>query len=158
MSTIQINTTIPGPNSQAIVTRRKANMPSGLAHSTPVVVASSKGAVVKDVDGNTLLDFAGGIGMLNAGHCPTPVVNAVKKQLSKSIHSCLLVTTNEPAVELCELLNQVTPGDFPKKTYLGNSGAEALENAVNIAKYYTKRPAIIAVSYTHLTLPTILLV
>jgi len=143
MSTIQINTAIPGPKSQEIVARRKANMPNGLAHSTPVVVAASKGAVVQDVDGNTLLDFAGGIGMLNAGHCPTPVVNAVKKQLNKSIHSCLLVTTNEPAVELCELLNKVTPGDFPKKTLLGNSGAEALENAVNIAKYYTKRPAII---------------
>ncbi|MCB0375344.1 MAG: aminotransferase class III-fold pyridoxal phosphate-dependent enzyme, partial [Sinomicrobium sp.] len=117
-------------------------MPAGLAKSTPVVVERSEGAVVWDADGNQLLDFAGGIGMLNAGHRPPEVVRAIKEQVDKSIHSCTLVATNEPAVQLCELLNRLTPGDFPKKTLLANSGAEAVENAVNIARYYTKRQAV----------------
>lgn len=143
MKNIQLKTPVPGPKSAEILARRAASMPAGLAKSTEVVVASAKGAIVEDVDGNQLLDFAGGIGVLNAGHRPTAVVNAMKKQLDKVIHSCTLVTTNEPTVELCELLNRVTPGDFTKKTLLANSGAEAVENAVNIAKYFTKRPAII---------------
>lgn len=143
MKNIQLRTPIPGPKSKEILARRAANMPAGLAKSTEVVVDRAKGAVVWDVDGNQLLDFAGGIGIANAGHCPPAVVQAVKKQLDRSIHTCTLVTTNEPSVELCELLNRLTPGDFPKKTLLANSGAEAVENAVNIAKYYTKRPAVI---------------
>ncbi len=143
MTHIQLHTPIPGPKSREILSRRAANMPAGLAKSTEIVVDKAKGALIWDVDGNQLIDFAGGIGMINAGHRPTQVVKAAKQQLDKCIHACTLVTTNEPAVELCELLNQLTPGDFPKKTLLANSGAEAVENAVNIAKYYTKRPAII---------------
>jgi 4-aminobutyrate aminotransferase / (S)-3-amino-2-methylpropionate transaminase / 5-aminovalerate transaminase len=99
---------------------------------------------VYDVDGNTLLDFAGGIGMINVGHSPETVVNAVKAQLDKFIHTCQIVTTFEAPVVLAEMLNSLTPGDFPKKTLFANSGSEAVENAVNIAKYYTGRPAIIA--------------
>jgi 4-aminobutyrate aminotransferase/(S)-3-amino-2-methylpropionate transaminase len=143
MKNIQLNTPVPGPKSKEILSRRAASMPAGLAKSTEVVVEKAKGAMIWDVDGNQLIDFAGGIGMANAGHCPPTVVRAVKNQLDKSIHTCTLVTTNEPAVALCELLNRLTPGDFPKKTLLANSGAEAVENAVNIAKYFTKRPAII---------------
>ncbi len=143
MKYIQLHTPIPGPKSKEILARRAASMPAGLAKSTEVVVAKAKDALVQDVDGNQLLDFAGGIGMLNAGHRPAVVVKAMKNQLDQFIHSCILVTTNEPAVELCELLNRLTPGNFPKKTLLANSGAEAVENAVNIAKYFTKRPAII---------------
>jgi 4-aminobutyrate aminotransferase/(S)-3-amino-2-methylpropionate transaminase len=157
MKNIQLKTAIPGPKSAEILARRAVSMPNGLARSTDVVVISAKGAMVEDADGNHLIDFAGGIGVLNAGHRPTTVVNAIKKQLDKVIHSCALVTTNEPTVELCELLNRLTPGDFPKKTLLANSGAESVENAVNIAKYYTKRPAIIVFEgayhgRTHLTL------
>lgn len=143
MEHIKIKTEIPGPKSRAVLERREAAMPAGLARSTPVVVERSEGAVVWDADGNQLLDFAGGIGMLNAGHRPPEVVNAIKEQVDKSIHSCNLVATNEPAVLLCELLNRHTPGNFPKKTLLANSGAEAVENAVNISRYYTKRPAVI---------------
>jgi len=143
MKNIILKTEIPGPKSQELLNRRNESMPSGFAKSTQVVVERSEGAMVWDVDGNQLLDFAGGIGMLNAGHRPPQVVKAIKEQLDKSIHSCMIVATNEPAVELCEILNEHTPGDFPKKTLLANSGAEAVENAVNIAKYYTKRPAII---------------
>ena len=143
MKNIQLKTEVPGPNSKKLLERRNEAMPNGFAKSTQVVVERSEGAVVWDVDGNQMLDFAGGIGMLNAGHRPPEVVQAMKDQIDKSIHSCMIVATNEPAVELCELLNEHTPGDFPKKTLLANSGAEAVENAVNIAKYYTKRPAII---------------
>jgi 4-aminobutyrate aminotransferase/(S)-3-amino-2-methylpropionate transaminase len=99
--------------------------------------------VIVDVDGNTLLDFAGAIGVMNIGHCSPKVVKAIQEQAEKYIHTCSLVTTVEPMVELCELLNKVTPGDFPKKTLLANSGSEAVENAVNIARYYTKRKGVI---------------
>jgi len=143
MKNIKLKTEIPGPKSVEILNRRQASMPNGLAKSTQVVVETSEGALVVDVDGNQMIDFAGGIGMLNAGHRPKEVVNAIKSQLDKSIHSCNLVATNEPSVELCELLNKHTPGNFPKKTLLATSGAEAVENAVNISKYYTKRPAVI---------------
>jgi 4-aminobutyrate aminotransferase / (S)-3-amino-2-methylpropionate transaminase / 5-aminovalerate transaminase len=141
--TIDIKTPIPGPKGQAILARRIATMPAGAARSTDVVIESAKGAVVIDVDGNTVLDFAGGIGMANVGHSPETIVNAVKAQLDKYIHTCAIVTTMEPAIELAEMLHKVTPGDFPKKTLFANSGSEAVENAVSIARYYTQRPAVI---------------
>ena len=141
--TIQLKTPIPGPVSQAILQRRADAMPAGLAKSTDVVVADAKGAVVTDVDGNTLLDFAGAIGVMNIGHCPPKVVEAIKAQAEKYIHTCALVTTFEPMVELCETLNRVTPGDHAKKTLLANSGSEAVENAVSISRYYTKRRGVI---------------
>ncbi|MFD1315633.1 aspartate aminotransferase family protein [Namhaeicola litoreus] len=140
---IKIKTAIPGPKAQAILERRSDALANGLARATDVVVASAKDALVTDVDGNQFLDFAGGIGMLNLGHCPDKVVNAVKKQLDEYIHSCNIVTSIVPYVELAELLNSIVPGNFPKKTVLANSGTEAVENAVNIAKYYTKRNAVI---------------
>lgn len=143
MSTIHLKTPIPGPNARGILERRQAALPAGLARSTEVVVARAEGAVVHDVDGNTLLDFAGGIGMLNAGHRPEAVVEAIRQQSDRFLHSCALVTTFEPLVALAELLNGLTPGDFPKKTLLANSGAEAVENAVKLARAFTGRPAVI---------------
>ena len=142
-TTIDLVCAIPGPKSQIMLARRAAALPIGSAKSTEVVVESARGAVVKDVDGNTLLDFAGGIGIANVGHSPQAVVNAMKKQLDKFIHTCLIVTTFEAPIELAEMLNELTPGEFPKKTLFSNSGSEAVENAVNIAKYYTQRPAVI---------------
>jgi 4-aminobutyrate aminotransferase/(S)-3-amino-2-methylpropionate transaminase len=140
-----------------MLARRTAATPAGLAKSTEIVVEKALGALVWDVDGNQLLDFAGGIGMLNLGHRPESVVQAIHKQTDQFLHSCALVTTFEPYVALAELLNEVTPGDFPKKTLLAGSGSEAVENAVQIARYYTKRPAIICFEggyhgRTHLTL------
>jgi 4-aminobutyrate aminotransferase / (S)-3-amino-2-methylpropionate transaminase / 5-aminovalerate transaminase len=140
---IHLKTAIPGPESQKIIDRRTAATPTGLAKSTSVVVKKARGAIVEDVDGNILLDFAGAIGVVNAGHAPKTVVDAVKKQAENYLHTCALVTTYEPYVELCEMLNRLAPGDFPKKTLLANSGAEAVENAVNIARYVTKRAGII---------------
>ena len=143
MNTIQLKTQIPGPKSQAILARRQTAVPTGLARATDVVVQSAQGAIVHDIDGNTLIDMAGGIGMLNAGHCPPAVVDAIQKQAASYIHTCALVATYEPYIELCERLNALTPGTFDKKTLLSNSGAEAVENAVKLSRTYTGRHAII---------------
>lgn len=143
MSTINLVSGIPGPKSMEIIERRRNAMPLGLAKSTEIAIESAEAGIVRDVDGNTLLDFAGGIGMMNIGHRNENVVKAMKEQLDKYIHICSLVATPEPYVELAELLNKLTPGDFPKKTILANSGSEAVENAINIARYYTKRSAVI---------------
>lgn len=143
MKTINLKTPIPGPKGQAILKRRADSTPAGLAKSTEVVVADAKGAVITDVDGNVVLDFAGAIGVMNIGHCSPKIVKAIQQQVEKYIHTCSLVTTVEPMVELCELLNKVTPGKFAKKTLLANSGSEAVENAVNIARYFTKRKGVI---------------
>src|SRR5450755_4520725 len=139
MSYIQLKTTLPGPKSQALLERRKNALPAGLARSTDIAVERAEGALVWDVDGNQLLDFAGGIGMINVGHANKEVVRAIKEPLDKYIHTCTLVTTIEPYIRLAELLNSITPGNFPKKTLLANSGSESVENAINVAKYYTKR-------------------
>jgi 4-aminobutyrate aminotransferase/(S)-3-amino-2-methylpropionate transaminase len=143
MSYIRLNTEIPGPKAKQMLTRRAAALPSGLGRATDVVVERAEGALMFDVDGNTLIDLAGGIGMLAVGHSPAPVVQAIQKQAEKFIHPCALVTTYEPYVALAELLNEITPGAFPKKTLLANSGAESVENAVKLARKYTGRSTVI---------------
>lgn len=143
MGHIQLKTEIPGPKSRELLARRAAAVSAGLAKSTEVVIDHAHGALVHDVDGNTLIDLAGGIGMLAVGHTPASVIQAMQAQAEKYIHICSLVATYEPYVRLCELLNEITPGDFPKKTLLANSGSEAVENAIKIARYYTGRPAVI---------------
>ncbi|MGB7600225.1 MAG: 4-aminobutyrate--2-oxoglutarate transaminase [Candidatus Sulfotelmatobacter sp.] len=144
MSTIRLNTQIPGPKSRALSERRSQAVPRGLSHGTPIYVAKAEDAWLEDVDGNRYIDFAGGIGCANAGHRQRRVVNAISEQLNKFLHTCVQVTPYEGYVELAERMNQVTPGKFAKKTLFVNSGAEAVENAVKIARAYTKRPAIIA--------------
>ena len=144
MSTIQLRTAIPGPKSKALHERRVKAVPRGLSHGTPIYVAKAEDAWLEDVDGNRYLDFAGGIGCLNVGHRRDEVVNAVKDQLDRFLHTCVQVTPYESYVRLAERMNEVTPGRFAKKTIFVNSGAEAVENAVKIARAYTKRPGIIA--------------
>jgi len=143
MSYIRLNTEIPGPRAKQFLARRAAAVPSGLAKATDVVVERADGSLVFDVDGNTLIDLAGGIGMLAVGHSPAPVVEAIQRQAEKFIHPCALVATYEPYIALAELLNEVTPGTFPKKTLFANSGAEAIENAVKLARKYTGRSTVI---------------
>ncbi|MFN8561791.1 MAG: 4-aminobutyrate--2-oxoglutarate transaminase [Anaerolineae bacterium] len=143
MPTINLITEVPGPKSRAIAARREAATPRGASKASSIVITEAKGAAVTDADGNTLLDLAGGIGVLAVGHCPPNVVNAIKDQAEKLIHFCAIVGTYEPYVEVAELMNEVTPGDFAKKTILLNSGAEAVETAVKIARSYTGRPAVI---------------
>ncbi len=142
-ASIRLVTEIPGPKSRAIVARREAAMPAGASKLTGLAVASASGAVVTDVDGNRLLDFAGGIGVLAAGHCPPPVVAAIQEQAGELLHVCAIVASYEEMVELAELLNEITPGDFEKRTVLMNSGAEAVETAVNIARSATDRQGIV---------------
>ena len=124
--------------------RREAAVPRGPYHATPIFAARADGAVIEDVDGNRFLDFAGGIGCLNTGHRPAEIESAIRQQLEKYLHLCFSVTPYEGYIAVAEKLNALAPGKFAKKTLLVNSGAEAVENAVKIARAYTKRPAIIA--------------
>ena len=144
MATIHLRTPIPGPKSKALAQRRVDAIPRGLSIGTPVYVAKAEDAWLEDVDGNRYLDFAGGIGCLNVGHRREPVVTAVKNQADRFLHTCVQVTPYEEYVRLAERMNQVTPGKFPKKTLFVNSGAEAVENAVKIARAHTGRSGIIA--------------
>ncbi len=144
MGTIHLQTAIPGPKSKALAARRASAVPRGLSHGTPIYVAQAEDAWLEDVDGNRYLDFAGGIGCLNVGHRRKPVLAAVSNQLDRFLHTCVQVTPYEAYVQLAERMNRATPGKFPKKTLFVNSGAEAVENAIKIARAHTGRPGIIA--------------
>ena len=141
---VKIVTEVPGPKGRQLYTEMEQNVPRGVGHLTPVAVSHAKGATVTDVDGNTYLDFAGGIGTLNVGHCPDEVVKAIKDQADNYLHTCFHVLIYEPYIRLANKLNTITPGQFPKKTILVNSGAEAVENAIKIAKYHTKRYGVLS--------------
>ncbi len=143
MPYIQLKTPIPGPQSQALQARRAAAVSGALAQANPIAVRKAHGSLVEDVDGNVFIDLAGGIGALGVGHTPQSVVEAIKAQADTLVHMCSIVANYEPYVALCEALNRLTPGDFPKKTLLANGGAEAVENAVKFARRYTGRPGII---------------
>ena len=137
-------TEIPGPKSTEWFVRRAAAVPAGVANIHPIVTSRASGAIIEDVDGNRLIDFSTGIAVLNVGHTAPEVVDAAKAQLERDTHTCFHVTANEPYIELAERLNELTPGDFPKKTMFANSGAEAVENAIKIARKHTGRSAVVA--------------
>ncbi len=143
MSVIDLVTEIPGPRSRELVARREAASPAGAAKLTPIAVASAHGAIVTDLDGNRLIDLAGGIGMLAVGHTPPRVVEAMQRQAADLVHMCAIVATYEPLVAVAEALNRITPGEFAKKTVLMNSGAEAVETAVNICRSFTGRQGVV---------------
>jgi 4-aminobutyrate aminotransferase/(S)-3-amino-2-methylpropionate transaminase len=136
-------TAIPGPRSIEWFARRRSAVPHGVAAIHPVVTARASGAIVEDVDGNRLVDFATGIAVLNVGHTAPDVVEAITRQAELDTHTCFHVTANEPYIELAERLNRLTPGEHDKKTMFANSGAEAVENAVKIARYHSGRSAIV---------------
>jgi len=144
MASIQLRTPIPGPRSKELMQRRNAAVAQGALHVTPVFIERAEGAVIEDVDGNRMIDFAGGIGCLNTGHRPASVVEAIRKQLDRFLHTSFNVLPYESYVRLSERLNAMAPGPGPKKTMLVSTGAEAVENAIKIARAYTKRPAVIA--------------
>ncbi|MGZ4152733.1 MAG: 4-aminobutyrate--2-oxoglutarate transaminase [Actinomycetota bacterium] len=135
-------TEIPGPRSKEWLARRNAAMTSAFPTIHQIVAAQASGAIVEDVDGNRLIDFATGISVLNVGHAPSEVIEAAERQLERDTHTAG-VTANEPTIELAERLNAITPGDAPKKTFFANSGAEAVENAVKIARCATGRQAVV---------------
>jgi len=140
----RIRTEIPGPKSRELMERRHKSVTSGVGIATPMFVEKAEGALLTDVDGNTFIDFGGGIGVLNVGHNDPRVVEAIKEQADKVLHTCFYVTEYELYVELAEKLNALVPGDGEKRSMFVNSGAEAVENAVKVARSYTGRPAVIA--------------
>ncbi len=143
MGAIRLRTAVPGPRSWELQARREQAVPRGLSHATPVYVARAEGALLEDVDGNVFIDFAGGIGCLNVGHRNSSVTSVIHRQVDRFLHTCVQVTPYEDYIALAEAMNRVTPGDFAKKTLFLNSGVEAVENAVKIARAYTRRPAIV---------------
>jgi 4-aminobutyrate aminotransferase/(S)-3-amino-2-methylpropionate transaminase len=127
-----------------IIEDKATYVAGGISCTFPFVVKQAKGAVIEDTDGNTYLDFYAGIGVTSCGHCPDEVVKAIKEQADRLLHSCFMVSMYEPYVRLAEKLTQIAPGKSPKKAMFVNSGAEAVENAIKIARTYTKRTGIVA--------------
>jgi 4-aminobutyrate aminotransferase/(S)-3-amino-2-methylpropionate transaminase len=140
----RLATEIPGPRSRELLERRHAAVPKAVWTTVPVFVRAASGAIVEDVDGNRLIDFGAGLAVLNVGNGAPGVVEAVHRQADLFTHTCFHVTMNEPYVALAERLNELTPGEHPKQTLLVNSGAEAVENAIKVARYATGRPAVVA--------------
>jgi 4-aminobutyrate aminotransferase / (S)-3-amino-2-methylpropionate transaminase / 5-aminovalerate transaminase len=136
-------TEIPGPKSRELFARRNATVAVGVSTTLPVFVSHAGGGVVVDVDGNSLIDFGSGIAVTSVGNSAQAVVNRATEQLHRFTHTCFMVTPYESYVAVCEALAELTPGDHAKKSALFNSGAEAVENAVKIARSYTKRQAVV---------------
>ncbi len=141
--TRHISNGVPGPNSTDWRKRRDEAVPRAVFNTAPIFVASGQDASVTDVDGNRFIDLAGGLGVLNVGRGNPRVIEAIQEQVTKTLHECFHVAMYPGYVELAEALNRLTPGDYPKKTMLANSGAEAVENAVKIARYATGRDAVV---------------
>ncbi len=139
-----VKTTLPGPNSKAILERRENIVARGVSYGAPIFAKKAEGALITDVDGNTFIDFVSAIGTTNVGHNHPEVMAALHKQIEMFIHTGFNIAMYEPYIELAEKLAKLTPGDFAKKVIFLNSGAEAVENAVKIARKYTKRPGIIS--------------
>ena len=129
--------------SQKLLDRRKNIVANGVGVFNTATVKEAKGAIITDVDGNKLIDFAGGIGVVNAGHCPEPVVDAIREQAGKYLHTSFNVVTYEPYIQLSEELAEILPHGDKTKAMLISTGAEAVENAVKIARQATKRPAVL---------------
>jgi 4-aminobutyrate aminotransferase/(S)-3-amino-2-methylpropionate transaminase len=136
-------TPIPGPRSQELFARRNAAVASGVGTTLPVFITAGGGGVLVDVDGNSLIDFGAGIAVVNVGNAADHVVAGVQEQVAAFTHTCFMVTPYEGYVAVAEELNRLTPGDHEKRTALFNSGAEAVENAIKIARSYTKRQAVV---------------
>ncbi|MEV5829830.1 4-aminobutyrate--2-oxoglutarate transaminase [Spirillospora sp. NPDC052242] len=139
----RVVTDIPGPNSRALAERRKAAVAQGVGSVLPVQVTDADGGVVVDADGNSFIDFGSGIAVTNVGNANPRVVERVKAQVERFTHTCFMVAPYEGYVAVCENLNRITPGDHEKRSILVNSGAEAVENAVKIARYATGRQAVV---------------
>lgn len=130
--------------SETLLKRKQAAVASGIANSTSIFAEKASGAVITDVEGKEYLDFFAGVGVLNVGHCPKPVVEAIQKQAEKLIHSFFSIVMYEPYVDLAEKMNAIVPGSSIKKTMFTNSGAEAVENAIKIARQATKKTGIVS--------------
>jgi 4-aminobutyrate aminotransferase/(S)-3-amino-2-methylpropionate transaminase len=137
-------TSIPGPRSQELLARKAAAVAAGVGHSVPIEAVAAGGGVIVDADGNSLIDLGSGIAVTTVGNAHPKVVEAVQAQVAQFTHTCFMVAPYESYVAVAEALNRVTPGDHAKKSALFNSGAEAVENAIKIARKHTKKQAVVA--------------
>lgn len=145
----RIVTEIPGPKSRALHERKSALVSDGIGVGLPVYVAAAGGGVIVDVDGNSLIDMAAGIAVTSVGNAAPEVVRRVSDQVARYTHTCFMVAPYEPYLDVCELLAELTPGDHAKKSVLLNSGAEAVENAVKIARTFTGRDAVVVFDHAY---------
>jgi 4-aminobutyrate aminotransferase/(S)-3-amino-2-methylpropionate transaminase len=142
-------TEVPGPRSRELTARRAATVSSAVGSALPIFVERAGGGVVVDVDGNSLIDMGSGIAVVSVGNAAPEVVAAVRQQVGAFTHTCFMVTPYEGYVAVCEELARITPGDHPKKSALFNSGAEAVENAVKVARHATGRSAIVVFDHAY---------
>ncbi|MFT4212302.1 MAG: 4-aminobutyrate--2-oxoglutarate transaminase [Microbacterium sp.] len=142
-------TAIPGPRSQQLLARKAAAVPAGVGHTVPIEAAAAGGGVVVDADGNSLIDLGAGIAVTTVGASHPKVVAAVAEQVARFTHTCFMISPYESYVAVAEALNRLTPGDHEKRSALFNSGAEAVENAVKIARKHTGRPAVVAFDHAY---------
>jgi 4-aminobutyrate aminotransferase/(S)-3-amino-2-methylpropionate transaminase len=145
----KVVTSIPGPKSQALHQRRLDAVSAGAGAALPIYIEKAHGAIVVDADGNHLIDLGSGIGVTTIGHTNAGVVKAVQEQVANLTHTLFTLTPYEQYVEVCELLNKHTPGNFKKKSVLFNSGAEAVENAVKIARKATRKNGIVVFDHAY---------
>ncbi|MGN6334084.1 MAG: 4-aminobutyrate--2-oxoglutarate transaminase [Motilibacteraceae bacterium] len=142
-------TEIPGPRSVELMARRTAAVARGVGTTLPVFIERAGGGVLVDVDGNSLIDFGSGIAVTNVGNAAEKVVTNVQEQVARFTHTCYMVTPYDGYVEVCEALNRLTPGDHEKRSALFNSGAEAVENAVKIARAHRRRDAVVVFDHAY---------
>ena len=145
----KVVTAIPGPKSTEALKRRTEATSGGLGMAIPVVIQRAHDAILEDIDGNLIIDLGSGIGVTNVGNSASRVVENVIAQVQNFTHTCFTVAPYMGYIEVCEALNRLTPGTHAKKSLLVNSGAEAVENAVKIARHYTKRPAIVVFEHSY---------
>src|SRR5919197_1472721 len=144
-----LKTAIPGPRSTELHARKVAAVSSGVGTTLPVYVERAGGGILVDADGNQLIDFGSGIAVVSVGNAAPRVVEAVRQQVADFTHTCFMVTPYSEYVAVCEQLNELTPGTHEKRSALFNSGAEAVENAVKIARHATGRPAIVVFDHAY---------
>jgi len=142
-------TAIPGPKSQAIIARKNSAVAAGVGATLPIAVVAGGNGVLIDADGNSLIDLGSGIAVTGVGNAAPRVVEAVQQQVAQFTHTCFTVTPYESYIAVAEKLNELTPGDFEKRSALFNSGAEALENAVKIARHYTGKDGIVVFDHAY---------
>ncbi|MEC3980645.1 4-aminobutyrate--2-oxoglutarate transaminase [Amycolatopsis sp. H20-H5] len=145
----RLRTEIPGPASRALQERRANVVAAGVSSVLPVYITSASGGLLTDADGNVLIDFGSGIAVTNVGHSAPAVVDRIRKQACWFTHTCFMVTPYEGYIEVCEALAELTPGDHEKRSVLFNSGAEAVENAVKIARVATGRQAVVVFDHAY---------
>jgi 4-aminobutyrate aminotransferase / (S)-3-amino-2-methylpropionate transaminase / 5-aminovalerate transaminase len=144
-----IATAIPGPKSAEVIARRKEAVSGGLGMAFPAVIARAEGAIMEDLDGNRIIDLGAGIGVVNVGNANPRVVSRVQEAAAAFTHTNFTTAPYLGYIEVCEALNELTPGKFKKKSVLQNSGAEAVENAIKIARHYTKRAAVVVFEHAY---------